>query len=107
MPCRRLDHSSSESLSGSVGEGTLAPAGRNVFQFFCSVSMSVMVFAGDAAYAVLPTASAARALSKVRRSIASPFARNGNRPVSRPGGSELTILQREAQADREARLRVD
>jgi hypothetical protein len=53
--------------------------------------MSFMFFAGDAAYAVLPTESAASALSKVRRSIASPFAKNETARLSRPGGFDLTV----------------
>ena len=40
---RRFFHSSFESLSGSAAEGTVAPVGRKVFQFFCSASMSFMV----------------------------------------------------------------
>src|SRR5436853_110191 len=106
MPCRRLDHSWSESLSGSVGAGTAAPVGRKLFQFCCRVSISFIFFGGAASAAFEPRDNAARALSNVRRSIASPFARNGNRPVSRPGGFDLTILQREAQPYGDARLRL-
>src|SRR5712692_10592767 len=42
-------HSSLESFTGSVGEGTFAPAGRKVFQFFCS-SSTPFILAGGAAY---------------------------------------------------------
>src|SRR5438270_12203754 len=37
-------HSSFDSFTGSVGEGMLAPEGRNVFQFFSSFSTPSMVF---------------------------------------------------------------
>src|SRR5581483_4559604 len=73
LPCRRFFHSSSESLRGSVGEGTLAPAGRKVFQLSCSALTSLMFLAGEAANADLPTDSAASALSRVRRFILVSF----------------------------------
>src|SRR2546423_11072081 len=40
---RRFFHSSLESLSGSLGEGTLAFAGRKLFQFFFCRSMAFML----------------------------------------------------------------
>src|ERR1041385_6250953 len=43
---RRLRHSSLERLSGSSAEGTVAPAGRYLFQPFCSSSMPFMVAGG-------------------------------------------------------------
>src|ERR1051325_5144404 len=49
-------HSSFESLTGSLGEGTLAPAGRKVFQVFCSFSIAFIVV-GDAAAACLASAA--------------------------------------------------
>jgi len=61
-------HSSFDSFTGSVGEGTLAPAGRNVFQFFSSSSTPFMVF-GGAASASLAKIARPRAFSSVRRSI--------------------------------------
>src|SRR6266436_3420569 len=64
---RRLRHSSFDSLSGSPGEGTVAPAGRKVFQSFCSSSMPFML-AGGAAYAAREAkALATKAFNKVRR----------------------------------------
>src|SRR5258708_3986728 len=70
---RRLRHSSLDSLSGSPGEGTVAPAGRKVFQSFCSSSMPFML-AGGAAYAAREAkALAAKAFNNVRRSILVSF----------------------------------
>src|SRR2546430_3000623 len=70
---RRLRHSSFDSLSGSPGEGTAAPAGTKLFQFFCSSSMPFML-AGGAAYAAREAkALATRVFSKVRRSILVSF----------------------------------
>src|SRR2546422_10416082 len=63
---RRLRHSSFDSLSGSPGEGTAAPAGRKVFQSFCSSSMPFML-AGGAAYAAREAkALATKAFNKVQ-----------------------------------------
>src|SRR3989441_684590 len=70
---RRLRHSSFDSLRGSPGEGTAAPAGTKLFQFFCSSSMPFML-AGGAAYAALEAkALATRVFSNVRRSILVSF----------------------------------
>src|SRR5690349_3629512 len=46
-PSRRLRHSSFDSFIGSVGDGTFAPAGRKLFQFFCS-SSTPFILAGGA-----------------------------------------------------------
>src|SRR5688572_17762472 len=63
---RRFFHSSFDSLSGSLGEGTAAPAGSSVFQFFCSASMSFMVLGGAACR---HNGAAASPSKNVRRSI--------------------------------------
>src|SRR5436305_4503377 len=65
---RRLRHSSLLSFTGSVGEGTVVPAGRKVFQFFCS-SSTPFIFAGGGALACRAKPASANAFSKVRRSI--------------------------------------
>src|SRR5882672_12650766 len=70
---RRLRHSSFDSLSGSPAEGTVAPAGRKVFQSFCSSSMPFML-AGGAAYAAREAkALATKAFNRVRLSILVSF----------------------------------
>src|SRR4051794_28025223 len=40
LESKRLRHSSFESLSGSVGNGTLIPSARSAFQFLCNSSIS-------------------------------------------------------------------
>src|SRR3989442_6983114 len=65
-------HSSFESFTGSVGEGTFAPAGRKVFQFFFS-SSTPFILAGGAATARLANAAQAQGFSKVRPFIRVPF----------------------------------
>src|SRR5437764_14785280 len=65
---RRFFHSSFASLIGSLGEGTVVPAGKKVFQFFCS-SSTPFIFAGEAALACRANPASANAFSKVRRSI--------------------------------------
>src|SRR6185436_10801993 len=67
---RRLDHSWSDSFTGSVADGTVAPAGRKDFQFFCS-SSTVLMFLGPAAR--VAKGAAARAKSNARRFILISF----------------------------------
>src|SRR5205085_2971419 len=43
-----LRHSSFDNFTGSAAEGTIAPAGRKLFQFFCSSSTPFMVVGGAA-----------------------------------------------------------
>src|SRR2546428_8890176 len=57
-------HSSLESFTGSVGEGTFAPAGRKVFQFFCS-SSTPFLLAGGGGVARLPRECGPGGLGKV------------------------------------------
>src|SRR5439155_12083186 len=103
---RRLRHSSFDSLRGSPGEGTAAPAGTKLFQFFCSSSMPFML-AGGAAYAAREAkALATRVFSKVRRSILVSFRFDSSAGWSRePAGPDNTILQELCAATARVRAR--
>src|SRR2546426_4300885 len=76
-------HSSLESFTGSVGGGTFAPAGRKVFQFFCSSSMP-FIFAGGGGAACLPPDERARELCRGGRFLGLP-SRSGSALVARGG----------------------
>src|ERR671931_531168 len=85
---RRFFHSSLESFIGSLGEGTVAPAGRKVFQFFCS-SSTPFIFAVGAALAWRAKAASARAFSRVRRSMGLLSGMRSR--LGRPAGTFLTV----------------